>query len=197
MPASGYPTPPLVGGTTARAAIFEGYVFQSGIQGIEHSKILTYKYPQYYMTALLDKLGAAEPVARDVFSWSIQDRTRLSATYTAIANGTNSKQQTLTLDTVAVSPNLGYFQVGDVIRVGKTGALGLVAAIAIAGGFQTIDVTRPDGSNWAVGVLPAVNLCRSYRTTRLLHLVKVLTVLTVVCSSLWKMRTTHKLSSVQ
>jgi hypothetical protein len=155
MPASGYPTPPLVGGTTARAAIFEGYVFQSGIQGIEHSKILTYKYPQYYMTALLDKLGAAEPVARDVFSWSIQDRTRLSATYTAIANGTTATA-TLTLDTVAVSPNLGYFQVGDVIRVGKTGALGLVAAIAIAGGFQTIDVTRPDGSNWAVGVLPAV-----------------------------------------
>lgn len=155
MPLSGYPVSPLVGGTTARAAIFESYVFQSGIQGIEHSKILTYKYPQYYMTALLDKMGASEPVARDVFSWSIQDRTRLSATYTAIANGTTATA-TLTLDTVASGVNLGYFQPGDVIRVAKTGALGLVAAISISGGFQTIDITRPDGSSWSTGVLPAV-----------------------------------------
>lgn len=155
MPLSGYPVSPLVGGTTARAAIFEGYVFQSGIHDIEHSKVLTYKYPQYYMTALLDKLGAAEPVARDVFSWSIQDRTRLGATYTAIANGTTATA-TLTLDTVASSPNLGYFQPGDVIRIGKTGALGLVSAIGISGGFQTIDVTRPDGSNWSTTPLPAV-----------------------------------------
>ncbi len=107
------------------------------------------------MTALLDKLGAAEPVARDVFSWSIQDRTRQSATYTAIANGTTATA-TLTLDTAASGANLGYYQPGDVIRVGKTGALGLVSAIAIAGGFQTIDVTRPDGSVWSTTPLPAV-----------------------------------------
>ena len=87
MPLSGYPTSPLVGGTSARAAIFESYVFQSGIQDIEHSKILSYKYPQYYMTALLDKLGAAEPVARSVFSWSIMDRTRTAGNYTVITSG--------------------------------------------------------------------------------------------------------------
>lgn len=155
MPLSGYPVSPLAGGTTARAAIFESYVFQSGIQDVEHSKILSYKYPQYYMTALLDKLGAAEPVARSVFSWSIQDRTRQAANYTAIANGTTATA-TLTLDTVAVAPNLGYFQVGDVIRIGKTQALGLVSAIGISGGFQTISVTRPDGSVWSTTPLPAV-----------------------------------------
>lgn len=155
MPFSGYPVTPLVGGTTARAAIFQDYVFQSGIQGIEHSNILTFKYPQYYMTALLDKLGSSEPVARDVFSWSIMDRTRLSANYTAIANGTTATA-TLTLDIAASGVNLGYFQPGDVIRVGKTGALGRVSSITSSGGFQQILVTRPDGSNWNTTVLPAV-----------------------------------------
>lgn len=107
------------------------------------------------MTALLDKLGSEEPVGQNVFSWSIMDRTRKSATYTALANGTTATA-TLTLDIAAASPNLGYFQVGDVIRIGKTGALGRVSAIGIAGGFQTIDVTRPDGSNWSTTPLPAV-----------------------------------------
>jgi hypothetical protein len=156
MPAYGYPSPPLVGGTTARAAIFENYVFQSGVHDPEYSKILTYKYPQYYMTTLLDKLGAAEPTAQSVFAWPIMDRTRKGATYTALANGT-TPTATLTLDIAAASPNLGYFQVGDVIRVGKTGALGRVSAIGISGGFQTIDITRIDtSSSWTTGLLPAV-----------------------------------------
>ena len=156
MPQPGvqYPSS-LSAGTTARAAIFEDYVFNSGIHDPEYSKVLTYKYPQYYMTTLLDKLGASEPVAQSTFSWSIMDRTRKGGTYTAIANGTTATA-TLTTDIAAVSPQLGYYQVGDVIRIAKTGALGRVTAIAIAGGFQTIDVVRPDGSVWSTTPLPAV-----------------------------------------
>lgn len=157
MPQPGiqYPSSALVGGTTARSTIFESYVFASGIHDPEYSKLLTYKYPQYYMTTLLDKLGAYEPVAQSTWSWSIMDRTRKAATYTAVANGTTATA-TLTTDIAAASPNLGYFQVGDVIRVGKTGALGRVSAIAISGGFQTIDVTRPDGTAWSTATIPAV-----------------------------------------
>lgn len=108
------------------------------------------------MTTLLDKLGAAEPVSQDVFSWDIMDRTRLAANYTALANGTTATA-TLTLDTSTTpTAGIGYFQVGDVIRVSKTGALGVVSAISTSGGFQTIDVKRPDGSNWATSALPAV-----------------------------------------
>lgn len=156
MPQPGlqYPSS-LTGGVSARTAIFEGYVFNSGIHDPEYSKVLTYKYPQYYMTTLLDKLGASEPVAQSTFSWSIMDRTRKSATYTAIANGTTATA-TLTTDLAATAPNLGYFQVGDVIRIGKTGALGRVVAIGISGGFQTIDIVRPDGSVWSTTPLPAV-----------------------------------------
>lgn len=156
QPSIQYPAS-LSGGTTARSSIFESYVFNSGIHDPEYSKVLTYKYPQYYMTTLLDKLGASEPVAQSTFSWSIMDRTRKSATYTVIANGT-SATATLTLDITAASPDLGYFQVGDVIRISKSGALGRVTAIGISGGVQTIDIKKIDGTNWANSStsLPAV-----------------------------------------
>jgi hypothetical protein len=155
MPANGYPTPPLVGGTTVRNPILEGYVFQSGIHDPEHSKILTYKYPQYYMTALLDKLGADEPVAQTVFSWSIMDRTRKSATVSSVANGT-SATATITTDitSATASGDLGYFIVGDVIRL-ESGELGRVTAVGESGGFQTIDVVRVVGGNWSTSLVLA------------------------------------------
>lgn len=158
MPQPGiqWPSAPLVGGTSAVSSIFENYVFQSGIYFPEFSRILTYKYPQYYLTTLLDKMGAAEPVSQDVFSWDIMDRTRKSAIYTAISGGT-STAATLTLDTDAtVTAGIGYFQVGDVIRVSKTGQLGVVTAIGVSGSVQTIVVAKPDGSAWATSTLPAV-----------------------------------------
>ena len=155
MPANGYPTPPLVGGTSARSTILENYVFQSGIHDPEHSKILTYKYPQYYMTALLDKLGADEPVAQSVFSWSIMDRTRKSATASSIANGTTATV-TITTDIASdtANGNLGYFIVGDVIRL-ESGELGRVTAVGESGGFQTIDCVRVVGGNWSTSLVLA------------------------------------------
>ena len=153
MPAQGYPTPPLVGGTTVRNPILEGYVFQSGIHDPEHSKILTYKYPQYYMTALLDKIGAASPVAQDKFSWSIMDRTRKGASVTAVANGTTATATlTLNITSAVASGDKGYFIVGDVIRT-EAGELGRVTVVSEAGGFQTIDVVRVLGGNWSTALI--------------------------------------------
>lgn len=155
MPAIGNPTPPLVGGTSARATILEGYVFQSGIHDPEHSKVLTYKYPQYYMTALLDKLGASQPVAQTVFSWSILDRTRKSATVSSVANGTTATA-TITTDIPSdvANGNKGYFVVGDVIRL-ESGELGRVTAVGEAALFQTIDVVRVLGGNWNTSLVLA------------------------------------------
>lgn len=153
MPAQGYPTPPLVGGTTARATILEGYVFQSGIHDPEHSKLLTYKYPQYYMTALLDKLGASEPVAQSVFSWSIMDRTRKSATVSSISNGTTATATVVTdVASDVANGNKGYFVIGDVIRT-EAGELGRVTAIGESSLFQTIDVVRVLGGNWSTALI--------------------------------------------
>jgi hypothetical protein len=61
MPIQGNPVAPLVGGTKVQD-VLQGYVFQSGIHKPEHSSILTYKYPQYYLTSLLDRMGAEETV---------------------------------------------------------------------------------------------------------------------------------------
>lgn len=153
MPAQGYPTPPLVGGTTHRSTILENYVFQSGIHDPEYSKILTYKYPQYYLTALLDKLGADEPVAQTVFSWSIMDRTRKSASVVAVSNGTTASATVETsIDSNVAAGNLGYFIVGDIIRL-ETGELGRVTAIGEANNHQTITISRVLGGNWSTSLL--------------------------------------------
>lgn len=153
MPANGYPTPPLVGGTSARSTILEGYVFQSGIHDPEHSKLLTYKYKQYYMTTLLDMLGADEPVAQTVFSWSTQDRTRKSATATTVTNGTTATATVVTtIPSAVASGDKGYYIIGDVIRT-EAGELGRVTAVGESGGFQTIDVVRVVGGNWSAALI--------------------------------------------
>lgn len=129
MPALGNPTPPLVGGNSVRQPILEGYVFQSGIHDPEFSKILTFKYPQYYMTALLDKLGASEPTAQSTFEWAIMDRTRESGTVSSLS-ATGST--TITFEVTEwdyTSSDLGYAVVGDVFRT-ASGALGRVTTIA-------------------------------------------------------------------
>lgn len=157
MPQYGYPTPPLVGGTQAvQNAIFENYVFQSGIYDPEHSAILTYKYPQYYLTTLLDKLGAAEPVAQDVFSWSIMDRTRIGAAITSAVTTGSPNTGLFTINTAVTgtgASQVGYYQVGDVVQINNSRVQGLVNAIGVSGGFQQLNLTKldPTGSNpnWA------------------------------------------------
>jgi hypothetical protein len=149
VPGISYPTAALTSGTTARASILEGYIFAAGLHDPEFSKILTYKYPQYYMTTLLDKLGSDEPVAQTRFDWPIMDRTRKGGLVSSVANGTTA---TATITTNIVSDvatgNKGYFVVGDVIRL-ESGELGRVTVVGEAGGFQTIDVVRVVGGNWS------------------------------------------------
>lgn len=158
MPAIGNPTPPLVGGNSVRQPILEGYVFQSGIHKPEHSSILTYKYPQYYLTSLLDKLGSYEGVSQNVFSWNIQDRTRASATVKAstglVSGGTTSDAvATLILDGITFdSVNLGYFIVGDVVRL-DSGEICRVTTTAANSGEQEIDIATVDGSNFGTTIV--------------------------------------------
>jgi hypothetical protein len=46
----------LVSGNTSRDPILSNYVFESGLHDPEWSKILTYKYPQYYLTTMMDSM---------------------------------------------------------------------------------------------------------------------------------------------
>ena len=154
MSAYGNPTPPLVGGNSTRNPILEGYVFQSGIHDPEYSKILTYKYPQYYMTALLDKLGASEPTSQSLFEWSVMDRTREAGTVSSL---TATGSTTITFEVAEWSfSDGGYAILGDVYRT-AAGVLGKVTAIVVStilSDKQKITLTKisEDGTGtWAAG----------------------------------------------
>jgi hypothetical protein len=149
MPINNSPTAPLVGGNSSRNPILSGYVFQSGIHKPEHSSILTYKYPQYYMTTMLDRLGASEAKGQDLFSWNILDRTRESATLSTITSGgtTSDAVGVWTTDQAITSTDLGYFLVNDVVRL-PSGDLARITASADTGGFQAITVVKVGSGNW-------------------------------------------------
>jgi hypothetical protein len=153
MPINNSPTAPLVGGTSSRDPILSGYVFQSGIHKPEHSSILTYKYPQYYMTTMLDRLGASEGKGQDLFSWNIQDRTRQSATLSTITSGgtTGDAVGVWTTNVAVTATDLGYFLVNDVVRL-PSGDLARITASADTGGFQAITVVKVGTGNWSVTV---------------------------------------------
>lgn len=150
MPAQGTPTPPLVGGNTAVDQILQGYVFQSGIHRPEHSNILSYKYPQYYVTALLDRLGASKGVAQDVYSWNILDKTREGGTVSSsTATGSATIDFTVTeFDFSSGKP--GYLLVNDTIRL-ESGVVAKITASADNAGSQQVTAVKLDGTNWTAG----------------------------------------------
>ncbi len=147
----GNPTPPLVGGNSVRSPILESYVFQSGIHKPEHSSILTYKYPQYYLTSLLDRLGSSEAVTQDQFSWSVLDRTRDSGTASSVTGvpGTSATFEITEFSYTAT--NLGGLVVGDIIQT-QTGAILRVTVSAVStvlSAKQKVTVVKHDGTSIA------------------------------------------------
>jgi hypothetical protein len=131
MPAQGTPTGSLVGGTSTRNPVLQGYVFQSGIHKPEHSNILSYKYPQFYATALLERLGNFEGVSQDVYSWNIIDRTRKGGTVSSVTNGTTDTATFEITEFDFTSTNPGYLIVGDTIRL-ESGEIGRVTASVVS-----------------------------------------------------------------
>lgn len=139
----GNPTPPLVGGNSQRDTIMQSYVYQSGIHKPEHSSILTYKFPQYYLTTLLDRIGASEGIAQDVWSWNIMDRTRQG--FTQDGAGTISTTTATVVTDIATAT--GYYVVGDVLR-SETGRRGYVSAVGDSSGSLELTILSEDGNNW-------------------------------------------------
>lgn len=151
MPALGNPTPPLVGGTSVREPILQGYVFQSGIHDPEHSSILTFKYPQYYLTSFMDRIGASEATAQDLFSWNVMDRTRDAGTASTVTGvpGTSATFEITEFDYTA--GNLGGLVVGDVIQTEGGGVLRVtvVEVSSVLTNKQKVTVVRHDGGTIA------------------------------------------------
>lgn len=121
-----------------------GYLFASGILEPEHSDFLSYQYPQYLATAILERIGRYEAVGQDVFSWSEMDRTRVGATISA-GGGVTTASATLTTDIPGAVAGDGYFLVGDTLKT-ETGVSIRVTAVGVAGALQTITVVKTDGN---------------------------------------------------
>lgn len=130
----------------------DGYIFASGILDPEHSSYLSFEFPQYYATAILDRVGSYESTTQDVFSWSEMDRTRTSAEITA-GGGATGASITLTTDIEAVTGSDGYFIIGDQLQTEKNKTIKVIS-VAVTGGspsYQTITVTKGDGTAFVAG----------------------------------------------
>jgi len=121
----------------------DGYVFASGILDPEHSNYLSYQFPQYLGTAILERIGSYEVAEQDVFSWSEMDRTRRNMGVTG-GGGVAGPSAVLTTDVDAVNGSDGYAIVGDNLQTESNKVLKVIA-VAATGGFQTITVVRADG----------------------------------------------------
>lgn len=153
IPGVNEPTTITGTGTVAQAQFLQNHLYNAGLEVPEILQDLIVKFPNYWFAKLLDEIaGVTEGIDSDVFTWEIMDRTRKGATITAIANGTTATA-TLTLDIAASGDDLGYFIVGDEIRVANSGENGRVTVVGDAGGFQTVQVVRYGGGNWSTALV--------------------------------------------
>jgi hypothetical protein len=141
-------------GTQARSQVLSGHIFNAGLEVPQILDDLIVKFPNYWFAKLLEDIPTVtEEIHSDNFTWEILERTRKGATVTAVANGTTATA-TLTLDITADGgDDLGYYLVGDEIRVANSGENGRVTVSSNSGGFQTIQVVRSLGGNWSAALV--------------------------------------------
>lgn len=116
----------------------DGFIWGSGISAEEYSELLSYLYPQYLATAMIDKLSS-EAVSSQRFFWAEQNRTRKALKVTAIAGlGTPAANATFTLDTGDVD----YVVLNDTYRL----VTGTIVVVTSFGNADEINVATLDGS---------------------------------------------------
>ena len=142
-------------GSTARASLLADHIFNAGLEKPEILEELIVKFPDFWFNKLLETVpDMSGTITSREYTWQILDRTRKGATISSLTGGT-AATAVLTLDIAASGSDLGYFLVGDVIRVADSGENGRVTAVGDAGGFQTISVVRSAGGNWSTGLVLA------------------------------------------
>ena len=118
-----------------------GFIWGSGISAEEYSELLSYLYPQYLATAMIDKLSS-EAVSSQRFFWAEQARTRKALKVTNVGT-LPSATPTFTLDT----DNVDYVVLNDTYRLpsGK-----VVVVTGINAGADQITVATLDGTDIVV-----------------------------------------------
>lgn len=138
--------------------VFEGHLFASGIEKPHILETLLVKFDQYYILDVATKLGLSKKISLDGsgrYTWNKMGRTRKGGTVSSVSGNTGASA-VITSDIAYSSANTaGYFLVGDTIFIPNSGARGVITAVGDSGGFQTLTVARPDGSDWSAALLAA------------------------------------------
>jgi hypothetical protein len=127
----------------------DGFIWGSGISAEEYSELLSYLYPQYLATAMIDKLSS-EAVSSQRFFWAEQKRTRKALEVSTIASGSGTATITITLTAGYVD----YVLVGDTYRL-KTGQVVVVDSVDV--GQNQITVSTLDDSTITLNTELAAN----------------------------------------
>lgn len=135
-------------GTSARASLLSGHIFNAGLEQPEILKSLIVKYPGFWFSELLESIpDVSGEIESDVYTWQILDRTRKSTVLTYVSGDGTA---TIVADTDIAQTetgSLGYFLVGDVIRNGNTGINYRVSAVADGGAVQRVSITKYDADS--------------------------------------------------
>lgn len=130
-------------GTTSAASLLSGHIFNAGLEQPEILKDLIIKFPNFWFSKLLEEVPdvSNDELESDTFSWQILDRTRKGATLTYVS-GTGTAAIVVDTNLTASGTNLGYFLVGDEVRVVDTGEMYRVTVVAVSGGVQRLTLER-------------------------------------------------------
>ena len=131
-------------GTTSAASVLSGHIFNAGLEQPEILRDLIVKFPNYWFSKLLEEVpDVSGEIESDTYSWQIMDRTRKGAVLTYVS-GAGTGAVVVATDIAASGTNLGYFLVGDEVRVANTGENFRVTAVSVSGGFQRITLEKFD-----------------------------------------------------
>lgn len=132
-------------GTTAAASVLSGHIFNAGLEQPEILKDLIIKFPQYWLAGLLDEtFDVTGEIESDTWTWQILDRTRKGTELNYISGTGTAAVVVDCIDIPATGTNLGYYLVGDEVRVAETGINFRVSAVSASGGLQRITLVKYD-----------------------------------------------------
>ena len=136
------------------------YVF-GGIQKPDFSDYITYRFPQYTITTLLNRIGRKNPVVgNDFFSWFEKGKFRQSVTASAATGASGDTTGTVTF----ASGTQASFLVGDVIRF-ENNVYAVVSGVTSGGGGNGASGTlglNAVGTNFGASITGTLKFAHLY-----------------------------------
>lgn len=135
-------------GTTAAASLLSGHIFNAGLEQPEILKDLIVKFPMYWFAQLLEEvIDVTGEIESDTYTWQILDRTRKGSELNYISGTGTAAIVVDAVDIAATGTNLGYYLVGDELRIAETGVNFRVTAVSDSGGLQRLTLAKYDADS--------------------------------------------------